>query len=106
MRAVANRVATLRDDRFLALKDLAELAGVHVIGPKDGSLSEAQAREMIDFHVTLHHHILYVEPDSSVNYLNPVGIAVQKTDCVVAYRNLASLDPSIQILSLGRDRSA
>jgi hypothetical protein len=87
------------------LKALAELAGLHVICPQGGSLSEPEIVEMIDVHTTLHEHILYVEPDASVNYLNMVSLLAQKTDYVVVYRNLEPTDPSMQLLSLGRDRS-
>ena len=88
------------------MKELAELAGLNVISPKHGLLSEAEVLERIGFHTTLRHNILYVEPDASVNYLNMVGVAAQKTDYVVVCRNLAPADPSIQLLSLGRDRNA
>jgi hypothetical protein len=92
----------IRADRFAALTELAEAASLQVIRPQLDSDSESKVVETIKAQMTLRRHILYVEPDASVNYLDTIQALAIDSDYVVAFRNQAPSVSHIEILSLGR----
>jgi hypothetical protein len=95
----------IREDRFAALIELAETAGLHVISPRGlDSLSEPEVVQAINCQMTLRRHILYVEPDSSVNHLDRIKALAKDSDYVASFRNEAPSVPLIEIISLGSKR--
>lgn len=53
--------------------------------------------------MTLRRHILYVEPDASVNHLDTIQALAIDSHYAAAFRNPAPSVSHIEILSLGRE---
>jgi hypothetical protein len=93
-------------NRFKALVEIFTEAGFTVHSPAiDGASLEALVAR-IDACQTLHHHIVYVEPDAAVNYLEAIRTIPKRAYYTVTLRNQAPDSAMVQILQLSKSRSS
>jgi hypothetical protein len=91
---------TIHEDRFDALVKIFTDAGYSVVSPNLDGLTEAELLDRIDAAQVLRKHILYVEGDDTVNYLDAVRAMPKRPWYTVAFRNQAPSVNSVQILQL------
>jgi hypothetical protein len=93
---------TIRADRFKALVKIFTEAGFTVLSPGiDGASLEALIHR-IDACQTLHNHIVYVEPDATVNYLEAIRTMPKSSYYTVTFRSQAPVSPMVEILQLSK----
>ncbi len=95
---------SIREDRFDALLKVFSDAGYSVISPNLDGASKAEVLDRIDSAQVLRKHILYVERDASVNYLDAVRGIQKRPWYTVAFRNQAPALNSVEILQLSGGR--
>ncbi|HWB85249.1 MAG TPA: hypothetical protein VG675_13980 [Bryobacteraceae bacterium] len=93
---------SIREDRFDALVKIFSDVGYSVISPNLDGLTEAEVLNRIDGAQILRKHILYVERDASVNYLDAVREIQKRPWYTVAFRDQAPTMNSVEILQLAR----
>jgi len=91
---------SIREDRFDALVKIFSDVGYSVISPNLDGVTEAEVLNRIDAAQILRKHILYVERDASVNYLDAVRGMQKRPWYTVAFRNQAPTLNSVEILQL------
>lgn len=88
---------TIREDRFKLAYDLFLRSGVAVVTPYDWK--SEQTWELAERHLRLHlmagRHIVYIEKDASVNYLNRVLEVARRSLHKTVLRNRAPDDPMV-----------
>jgi len=95
---------SIREDRFDALVKVFSDAGYSVVSPNLDGATEAEVLNRIDAAQILRKHILYVERDASVNYLDAVRSLPKQPWYTVAFRNQAPSMNSVEILQLAGRR--
>lgn len=90
----------IREDRFDAMVKVFSDAGYSVISPNLDGATEAEILDRIDAAQILRKHILYVERDATVNYLDAVRGVAKRPWYTVAFRNQAPTVNSVEILQL------
>jgi hypothetical protein len=96
---------TIREDRFKALVEIFTEAGLWVHSPGIDGASLADIISRIDACQTLHNHIVYVEPDATVNYLEAIRTLPKHPYYTGAFRNQAPDSKMIEILQLSKSHS-
>lgn len=91
---------SIREDRFDALVKIFSDVGYSVISPNLDGVTESEVLSRIDAAQILRKHILYVERDASVNYLDTVRGIQKRPWYTVAFRNQAPTLNSVEILQL------
>jgi len=94
----------IREDRFDALAKLFSDAGFLVVSPNLDGATKAEVLDRIDGAQILRKHILYVERDASVNYLDAVRGMPKRPWYTVALRNQVPTLNSVEILQLAGSR--
>jgi len=94
----------IREDRFDALVKLFTDAGFLVVSPNLDGATKIEMLDRIDGAQILRKHILYVERDASVNYLDAVRGMPKRACYTVAFRNQAPTVNSVEILQLAGSR--
>ena len=99
---------SIQEDRFEALVNIFSDVGYSVISPNLDGASEAEVLDQVESLQILRKHILYVERDTSVNYLDAVRGIQKRPWYTVAFRNQAPTLNSVTILQLagGQTRTA
>jgi hypothetical protein len=95
---------SIREDRFDALVKIFSDVGYSVISPNLDGVDEAEVLNRIEAAQILRKHILYVERDASVNYLDAVRAMPKRPWYTVAFRNQAPTVNSVNILQLAGHR--
>jgi hypothetical protein len=91
---------SIREDRFDALVKIFSDAGYVVISPNLDTAGKAELLNRIQSAQGLRRHILYVERDASVDYLEAVRGLRKAPGYTVSFRNLAPAVGSMEILQL------
>lgn len=91
---------SIREDRFDAVVKIFSDVGYSVISPNLDGASEDEVLDRIDSAQVLRKHILYVERDASVNYLDAVRGIQKRPWYTVGFRNQAPTLNSVEILQL------
>jgi hypothetical protein len=94
----------IREDRFDAIVKIFSDVGYGVVSPNRDCATEAEVLDRIDGAQILRKHILYVERDATVNYLETVRGMPKRPWYTVAFRNQAPTVNSVEILQLARAR--
>jgi hypothetical protein len=89
---------SIREDRFDALIKLFGDAGFSVISPNIDGIDEAEALQRIEYGQALRNHILYVERDATVNYLDSIRNFKKMPWYTVAFRNQAPTVNAMEFL--------
>jgi hypothetical protein len=88
----------MRLDRFHLAMTLFMAAGVSVVTPytvSDGPLPLAAVLEQLDIELFAGRHVVYIEMDATVNYLDPVMAKARTTESLAFLRNRAPEDPQV-----------
>ncbi len=90
----------LREDRFELLVMLYESSGAKVVVPYDGEkvLSFEEVKERLIGHMTHGKNIVYIEKDTSINYMKEVMQMATESKYIAIFRNRAPSDNYIEIL--------
>ncbi|MEK9207329.1 MAG: hypothetical protein AAB922_02530 [Patescibacteria group bacterium] len=88
------------DGRFEAITELFSLTGIAVIVPYDneGVLEYAVVESKIKEQMVEERITMYIEKDSSVNYLEQVKNLATKSDYLCIFRSKASANPLVEVL--------
>lgn len=91
---------TLREDRFQLVLELFDLAGIQTVTPRRDGLSWHTLDMKLRSGLDGPGHVVYVEPDAEVDYLEAAAQLAGEVPCVATYRNLAPEDPQYEIINL------
>jgi uncharacterized protein YihD (DUF1040 family) len=88
------------DGRFEAVTELFALTGIAVIAPysKEGTLEYETVERQIKEQMAEKKITMYIEKDSSVNYLDRVKALATGSDYLCIFRSKASANPLVEIL--------
>ncbi len=88
------------DGRFEVVVELFKLTGIGVVVPynKDGAATFESVEEQIRNFMEKKLIIMYIEKDSSVNYLDKIKSIAIKSDYLCIFRNKSFANPHVEIL--------
>ncbi len=95
---------SIRQDRFDALVKVFADAGFLIVSPNIDGGDQTVVLEHIEYAQALRKHILYVERDATVNYLDAVRSCKKRPWYTVAFRNQAPTVSAVDVLKLSASR--
>ncbi|GEM_PF-5847598 len=94
---------TLREDRFQAILELFELAGIVVVTPRRDGVTWKDLAARLRDGLRNEGHVAYIEPDAQVNHLDAARQFAKELLCIATFRNLAPDDPEHSIINFQID---
>jgi hypothetical protein len=96
----------IREDRFAALLEIFELAGIVAVTPRRDGRDWHSLHKSIITALESRGHAAYVEPDGEVNHLDAACALAKQSVCVATFRNLAPDDSRLEVVAFRVPQSA